>query len=287
MQVPAHILVIEDHPANLKLMVYLLSAFGYRLASARDGMAGLEAARAGAFDLILCDVHLPKLDGYGVVAELKRDAALCKTPAIAVTALAMVGDRDKILAAGFDGYISKPIVPEAFVEQVEAFLPPGQRSAGRPAKSDRPASPRRVAAPLKNITILLVDDTPANISFARSTLEPSGYTIFAARSVREAIAVIAERRPALILSDLHMPGQSGHDFLEIAQGEPALRGIPVVIISSTFTNIAEAEGCRARGAAAFVRRPIEPEQLLAEIEAVLKAADTARRAAESNPESEK
>src|SRR5687767_9853734 len=89
---PARLLVIEDNAANLKLMAYLLRAYGYPHESARDGAAGLEKVRAESFDLIICDVDLPKLNGYGVVQEMKRDEALRRIPVIAVTALAMVGD---------------------------------------------------------------------------------------------------------------------------------------------------------------------------------------------------
>ena len=126
---PARILIIEDNPTNMELMVYLLNAFGFTPLTANDGISGVEAARETAPDLIICDVHLPRLDGYGVVAELKQDPALRKIPVLAVTALAMVGDRERLLEAGFDGYIAKPIEPDTFVVQLEEFLDP-QRAAG-------------------------------------------------------------------------------------------------------------------------------------------------------------
>jgi CheY-like chemotaxis protein len=118
----ARILIIEDNPTNLELMTYLLMAFGHTVLTATDGEAGVAAAHREGPDLIVCDVHLPKLDGYGVAEQLKRHPALSAIPLVAVTALAMVGDRDKVLAAGFDGYLAKPIVPETFVQEVEAFL---------------------------------------------------------------------------------------------------------------------------------------------------------------------
>ena len=125
----ARILVIEDNLANMQLMVYLLEAFGHEPVEADTGEQGLELARHNTFALILCDIQLPRLDGYGVAKELKLHPNLKRTPLVAVTALAMVGDRDKVLGAGFDGYIPKPIMPETFVSQVEAFLsdhPPGR-----------------------------------------------------------------------------------------------------------------------------------------------------------------
>lgn len=119
---PARILVIEDNTANLELMTYLLKAFGHFTIAARDGEAGLETALRESLDLIICDIELPKLNGYEVAQQLKQHPTLRHVPLVAVTAYAMVDDRDKVLNAGFDGYISKPIEPELFVGQVEAFL---------------------------------------------------------------------------------------------------------------------------------------------------------------------
>src|SRR5881409_3496155 len=119
---PARILIIEDNAANLELMIYLLKTFGHAPIIAGNGEEGLTLARRERPDLIVCDIQLPGMDGFSVAAQLKADSALGGTPLIAVTAFAMVGDRDKVLAAGFDGYIPKPIAPETFVAQVEEFL---------------------------------------------------------------------------------------------------------------------------------------------------------------------
>src|SRR6266446_3337609 len=126
---------------NPQLMVYLLGAFGYTMLTARTGEEGLEAARRESPDLIICDVQLPGLDGYEIAQRLKSHPALRTIPLVAVTALAMVGDREKVLVAGFDGYLAKPIVPQTFVQDVTAFLdsprlvtppPPASAPAQRP-----------------------------------------------------------------------------------------------------------------------------------------------------------
>ena len=128
----SRILVIEDNPANLELMTYLLNAFGHATITATNGPEGVEAALRARPDLILCDLALPILDGFGVARRLKAEPSLAGVPLIAVTASAMVGDRDRVLTTGFDGYISKPITPETFVTEVEAYLqrkaPPGDHS---------------------------------------------------------------------------------------------------------------------------------------------------------------
>lgn len=121
----ARILVIEDNPANMELMTYLLKAYGYEFQCATNGEDGLKIVIKEPPEAIVCDVHLPQLDGYGVVKMLKQHPALRAIPTIAVTALAMVGDRERLLAAGFDGYISKPIDPETFIAEITKFLPGG------------------------------------------------------------------------------------------------------------------------------------------------------------------
>jgi two-component system, cell cycle response regulator len=127
----ARILVVEDNGPNRELMTYLLTAFGHTAEAARDGEEGWLRVRAEPFDLLLCDVLLPGPDGFDLVRRMKSDPALARVPLLAVTALALVGDRERMLSAGFDGYLTKPINPETFVRQVEAFLPP-QKWGARP-----------------------------------------------------------------------------------------------------------------------------------------------------------
>ena len=130
----ARILVIEDNPTNLELITYLLNAFGHTTIAARDGEEGVEAALRSNPDLILCDIAMPKLDGYGVARRLRAESTLNGVPLIAVTASAMVGDRDRVVTSGFDGYISKPITPETFVAEVEAYLHRGQGHGDHPGR---------------------------------------------------------------------------------------------------------------------------------------------------------
>jgi CheY-like chemotaxis protein len=123
----ARIVVIEDNRANLDLMTYLLRAFGHEPLAATSGEEGLRLVVHQRPDLVLCDLQLPQMDGFEVVRHLRAEPRTSQTPAIAVTAYAMVGDRERALRAGFDGYIPKPISPESFVRQIEAFLTAGRR----------------------------------------------------------------------------------------------------------------------------------------------------------------
>lgn len=129
----ARILVIEDNPTNLELVETILRGFGHTPLLAKDGPAGLELARRERPDVILIDILMPKMNGDEVAQELKADPdpAIREIPLIAVTALAMVGDRDKALASGFDGYVSKPLTPVRLMETIDSFLPAELRALPR------------------------------------------------------------------------------------------------------------------------------------------------------------
>jgi CheY-like chemotaxis protein len=128
---PARILIIEDNPINSELMAYLLRAFGHTILCARDGEEGLQTTWREWPDLILCDVGLPKMDGCELVRFFKADARLAPIPFVAVTASAMAEQRQKILSAGFDGFLTKPFEVENFVAQVEQFLAPSHAADHR------------------------------------------------------------------------------------------------------------------------------------------------------------
>ncbi len=124
------LLMIEDNEQNRYLASFLLEKSGYVVISAVDGVQGIELAKSLLPDLILLDVQLPKMDGYAVAQALRKLDLLRDTPIIAVTSYAMVGDCEKSLAAGCNGYIEKPINPDTFVSEIESFLPLEPRTGG-------------------------------------------------------------------------------------------------------------------------------------------------------------
>jgi CheY-like chemotaxis protein len=263
----ARILVIEDNPANLELMSYLLRAFGHHVLTTSDGEAGLEAVRSQSFDLIVCDVQIPKINGLEVARRLKSHASFCKIPLVAVTAFAMVGDRDKMLAAGFDGYIPKPIVPEQFAQQIEGFLVNHELAPPTPPALMTPDASRRGQP---RATILVVDDSYVNAELARSMLEPIGYEVVVAGGVGEAIDLFKKIDPDLILSDVHMREASGFDLLRSLKADLVLRRIPFVFISSTVWQEEDRTRGLAMGAKQFILRPVDSAVVIAEIERCLR-----------------
>ncbi len=126
----AKILLIEDNPQNRYLAKFLLEQRGHEVLEAETGPQGLEMAAECRPDLILLDIQLPGMDGHAVARTLKSDTQLKSIPVVAVTSYAMVGDREKCLEAGAEGYIEKPIDPETFPAAVEGYL---NASTGEPA----------------------------------------------------------------------------------------------------------------------------------------------------------
>lgn len=117
------VLLIEDNEQNRYLATFLLEQHGYRVVAAPDGPAGIALAKTLRPDVILLDIQLPSMDGYAVARVLREIDDLRDTPIVAVTSYAMVGDREKSLAAGCTGYIEKPIDPDTFVAEIERVVP--------------------------------------------------------------------------------------------------------------------------------------------------------------------
>jgi two-component system cell cycle response regulator DivK len=118
----AKVMVVEDNPANMKLAKLLLESAGHRVLPATDAESGLALARQEQPALILMDIQLPGIDGLEATALLKNDAATRHIPVVALTALAMKGDEERIRALGCDGYIAKPIRYQEFLAAIAAQL---------------------------------------------------------------------------------------------------------------------------------------------------------------------
>jgi two-component system cell cycle response regulator DivK len=119
----AAVLIVEDNSTNMTLAVFLVTSAGHTVITATTAEAGLALARAQLPDLILMDIQLPGMDGLEATRLLKDDPVTAAIPVIALTALAMKGDRERILAAGCDGYIAKPLAYRDFLAAISDHLP--------------------------------------------------------------------------------------------------------------------------------------------------------------------
>jgi len=266
----ASILVVEDTPHSLHLMTYLLETYDYTIVGAMTGEQGIELARASRPDLVLMDLQLPGIDGFDALRILRSIPDLDGVPVVAVTSFAMVGDRDRALEAGFDHYMTKPIDPETFSEEINTRLPEHLRGslpapAGtEPSPGADPTTPDTSA--LHTADILVLDDSVINQTLLRSMLEPHGYHVRTASTVEEAVAAADTKCPDLVLSDVHVGRQTGADLLAHLRAVPVLTVVPFAFITATTD---WQDPLLGDGGARVIHRPIEPPALVDEVEALL------------------
>jgi two-component system cell cycle response regulator len=260
----ARILVIEDNADNLELMTYLLEAFGHSVEVARNGELGVEAIDQSGFDLIVCDVHLPRMDGYQVVREVKSRVRCADVPVIAVTALAMVGDQERLLQSGFDGYVAKPIEPQSFVRRIESYLRVSTDTISEIHRAPDDGTRQAQEPMMQNCLahLLVVDDRAENRELLRALLRPHGFEVTTCSGAQEALAMAARNRFDLIVSDLRMPVHDGLDLLEAMKRDTVLARVPFVVITASTWTEAERQRARQLGAIDFLQRPMEPDDLV-------------------------
>jgi len=115
------VLVVEDNKANMHLFRFLLKKYGFEVIEAWNGVEGVESAIREKPDLVLLDIQLPDINGLEVMKRIRASEADGNIPIIALTSYAMVGDKEKLLAAGFNGYMAKPIDVKTFIVEVEKY----------------------------------------------------------------------------------------------------------------------------------------------------------------------
>jgi two-component system, cell cycle response regulator DivK len=120
------ILIVDDNDRNLRLARDVLRFAGLRTLEATTAAEGVRLAIAHVPDVIVMDVRLPDVDGPAALVLLRSEPRTARIPVVAVTSSAMMGDRERLLSAGFDGYLEKPISVKEFAQQVRAFCRPGE-----------------------------------------------------------------------------------------------------------------------------------------------------------------
>jgi CheY-like chemotaxis protein len=126
----ATILIVEDNRHDRSLVAFLLGAFGHATIVSASGAEAIECARDTVPDLVLMDILMPDMDGYETMRRLRQLSLLGGTPIIALTAIADPDERQRALDAGFDGYMTKPIIVTDFASQVDEWIPAGRQSVG-------------------------------------------------------------------------------------------------------------------------------------------------------------
>ncbi|MEI6669250.1 MAG: hybrid sensor histidine kinase/response regulator [Acidobacteriota bacterium] len=261
----ALILIADDDETSQELFADILHTSGYATLKACDGNRVVEMARWARPDLILMDLAMPGMDGYAAAKILKQDPQTSAIPIVAVTAFAMVGDRQRVTHAGFDGYLDKPIRVKELRAVVGYHL-------GALALPDLVA-PRQGKGPATDLPdfpvpwssdsvgkVLVVDDDRINRELFTDILEADGHTVIVAEDGMQALATALHECPDAALVDVMMPGIDGFDVCRLLRRDERTRHLPILIVTALRDRAALLTGIRA-GANDFLNKPVDAEEL--------------------------
>ena len=204
------ILVVEDNEADAELVAQIVERGGFRVEIARTGSEALDKARTSQPVAILLDIVLPELDGWEVLARLKRDETTSSIPVVVVS---VVDNPDLGAALGALDYLVKPIRPNQLLDRLRRFN--FKRQTGK-----------------EKLNVLVVDDETIQRELLATVLESEGFTVVQAAGGREAIQVAIAIKPDLVLLDLMMPDVTGLDVVRALRANVATKATPIMILTA-------------------------------------------------------
>ena len=202
----ARVLIIDDDKEIRLVITELLTLSGYDTIEAASGLQGLELAERHKPDLILLDVMMPGVDGWGVLTKLQQNPRLTDTPVIVLSA---ISDTDMALSLGAASVLMKPVDAALLTAEIATQL-----------------------NPVSKCFVLLVEDDPDSRSLLTRMFDREGWQFRTALNGHAALRILKKGRPVMIILDLKMPSMNGFEFLEIMGKNPDWTGIPVVVVSS-------------------------------------------------------
>jgi signal transduction histidine kinase/CheY-like chemotaxis protein len=257
--VALRILVAEDDPANQRAITMLLNRLGHHADLAGDGEQAVTAITSGDYDLVLMDVHMPRLNGIAATRMARAQRPTDHTPIVALTGSATADTREACLRAGMTGFLTKPIQPADLADLMAsvtqrrvvpaAGVPPGGRAAAR--------------------QVLYIDDNPTLCSLVERILaKDHSITMLTAPDGSTGIRLAAAEHPDLILADLHLPDMKGETLIQRLRTADRTSAIPIIVVSGDATP-ATVKHLTSLGAAAYLAKPFDADGLRATIAEVL------------------
>jgi len=243
-----HILIVDDSSVIRRLLAKQLRDLGAQVTQAYDGMDGLDLAHKNQFDLIITDVDMPRMDGFGLCENLKKTLETRGIPVVILSSMDSERDIEKGFQAGAAAYVSKSDASSQLPGIIEKVL---QTSTFHHER-----------------LILVVDDSAPIRGIVKKALEEAGFQVLAADNGQRALELMENQKPDLILSDIEMPVMNGADFCRTVHHNEKFAMIPFVVMSSK-NDRAIMRRMLQWGATAYLTKPFHPEQLVITIERLL------------------
>lgn len=267
------ILIVEDEPVHLNVMKAKLEYEGYQVLVATDGEAGYRMIKEEKPDLVLLDIILPKMDGFGVMERLKTEKI--NTPIIIVSNSGQPVEVDKALKLGAKDYLVKaefnPADVLGKVEKVLGALPQKKNGSSK-ASSPAPSAPKASAGGAQSgkAKILAIEDDKFLRDLIVQKLQKEGFLTLEAVDGEEGLKAAKEGRPDLILLDLILPGVDGFEVLRRIKSDKEISSIPVIVLSNLGQK-EDMDRAVAGGAEDFmVKAHFTPGEIVAKIKTILK-----------------
>ena len=253
------ILIIEDEQILGDILLNKLHAEGYTAFWELDGEAGLRKMREVKPDLVLLDIVMPKKDGYEVLAEMQKDEMLKKIPTIIISNSGQPVELKHIIELGAKDYIVKAqFSPDEVLEKVRKYVGGGAKPGERDQKK------------ISGIKILIVEDDPFLSSLAAGRLEKEGYKISLAVDGIQALKILEEDIPDLILLDIIMPGMNGFEVLKAIKADERYKNVAVIIFSNLGQEHEIEEGKKLGADDFLVKAKFTLKEVVDKINALLK-----------------
>jgi CheY-like chemotaxis protein len=264
------ILVVDDQATMREIIVQQLKFLGFTdIHTAGNGEEALKLLDSQPFQLVLSDWSMPTMSGLDLLKQVRQRAALQSLPFVLITAEILRERVEQAIQAGVDNFLLKPFTPNVFAEKVHDTLngPAGRSPAGAAPRPSGPAT----AEPANGLpTVLVVDDTPNNLSLARGLLQDS-CRVKVATSGAKALELCAAAAPDLILLDIMMPEMDGFEVCRRLKANPLTAHIPVIFLTALDDAVKIVAGLEL-GAVDYVAKPFEPAVLQARVATALRVA---------------
>ncbi|MFZ5857287.1 MAG: response regulator [Chloroflexota bacterium] len=263
---PVRILVVDDHPTTATTLARALSQLGSRVEvlSATSGNEALERVESRAPDILITDMIMPEMNGLELVEKLQNHPGGRPDHIILITAYDVPGLKESSRRMKVDEIIVKPVRPERICQIVKELL--DEWSRNKPAAAEQPVS--------RAFNILIADDRPDNVTLLSRYIENEGYSYITASDGVETLERAREHLPDLILLDINMPKKDGFAVLEEVRSDPALKHIPVIILTAARIDPMDIQSGFSLGADDYILKPFDRRELMGRIRTKLRVKES-------------